>query len=143
MAPMNKKQLAKFKTLLLKEKDAVHRHLLNLRGSSEQQLEQGPGDEVDIASSEITQAALQKLGTREQKHLGKIDYALEKIESGEYGTCEMCGEEIAPARLEARPIALFCIDCKTQQEQKERQYIDEDEREEEVWDSGESEEAAD
>lgn len=139
---MNKKQMQKFKTLLNKEKEAVLQHLNNLRGSSEQQLEQGPGDEVDIASTEITQAALQKLGTREQKHLNKIDYALKKIESGEYGTCEMCGEEIAPARLEARPIALYCIDCKTQQEQKERQYTDEDSGEQEVWDSVESEEAA-
>jgi DnaK suppressor protein len=139
---MNKKLLAKFKTLLINERDGVLKHLNELRGSSEQQLEQGPGDEVDIASSEITQAALQKLGSREQKHLGKIDYALEKIESGEYGTCESCGEEIAPARLEARPIALFCIDCKTQQEQRERQYVDEDERDEDGWESIDSDEAS-
>lgn len=139
---MNKKLLTKFKTLLLKEKEGVLRHLTNLRGSSEQQLEQGPGDEVDIASSEITQASLQKLGTREQKHLSKIDYALSKIETGEYGTCELCGEEISPARLEARPIALFCIDCKTQQEQKERQYIDESDRDDESWESGDSEESS-
>ena len=80
------------------------------------------------------------MGNREQKHLGKIDYALKKIESGDYGVCEECGEEIAPARLEARPITLFCIDCKTLQEQKERQYIDEDEREEDSWEVGDSEE---
>ena len=139
---MNKKQLEKFKKLLLSEKEGVLRHLNNLRGSSEQQLEQGPGDEVDIASSEITQTALQKLGTREQKHLSKIDYALEKIESGEYGTCEECGEEIAPARLEARPIALYCIDCKTRQEQKERQYIDDELRDDDSWEGGEVEESA-
>ena len=139
---MNKKLLGKFKALLLNERDHVHRHLTDLRGSSEQQLEQGPGDEVDIASSEITQAALQKLGSREQKHLAKIEYALRKIESGEYGTCESCGEEIAPARLEARPIALFCIDCKTQQEQRERQYIDEDERDEDGWEPMDSDEAS-
>ena len=139
---MNKKQVTKFKTLLVKEKEAVLRHLSNLRGSSEQQLEQGPGDEVDIASTEITQASLQKLGTREQKHLTKIDYALQKIESGEYGICEMCGEEISQARLEARPVALYCIDCKTQQELKERQYVEESERDEEGFEGGDSEETA-
>jgi DnaK suppressor protein len=142
VSAMNKKQLEKFRKLLISEKEGVLRHLNNLRGSSEQQLEQGPGDEVDIASSEITQTSLQKLGTREQKHLGKIDYALEKIESGEYGTCEECGEEISPARLEARPIALFCIDCKTRQEQKERQYVDEEDREDDGWESGDAEESA-
>lgn len=139
---MNKKNLEKFKKLLLKEKEGVLNHLLELRGSSEQQLEQGPGDEVDIASSEITQASLQKLGNREQKHLSKVEYALRKIESGEYGTCESCGEEIAPARLEARPIALFCIDCKTQQEQRERQYVDEEERDEDGWESIDGDEAS-
>jgi DnaK suppressor protein len=139
---MNKKQVTKFKTLLVKEKEAVLRHLTNLRGSSEQQLEQGPGDEVDIASTEITQASLQKLGTREQKHLTKIDYALQKIETGEYGTCEMCGEEISQARLEARPVALYCIDCKTQQELKERQYVEESERDEDGAEGSDSEETA-
>ena len=138
---MNKKLQEKFKKLLLKEKDSVLEHLDNLKGSSVQNLDEvGPGDEVDIASTEIAQTALQKLGNREQKHLGKIDYALKKIESGDYGVCEECGEEIAPARLEARPITLFCIDCKTLQEQKERQYIDEDEREEDSWEVGDSEE---
>jgi DnaK suppressor protein len=140
---MNKKNLDKFKKLLLKEKESVLDHLQNLKGSSDQNLnEVGPGDDVDIASTEIAQTALQKLGNREQKHLGKIDYALEKIENGEYGTCEECGEEIAPARLEARPITLFCIDCKTLQEQKERQYVDDDERDEDSWEVGDSDEVS-
>jgi len=72
--------------------------------------------------------------------LGKIDYALAKIESGDYGICEMCGEDISEARLDARPVALFCIDCKTIQEQRERQYVDESDREEEGWDKQDGEE---
>ena len=138
---MNKKQLAKFKKLLTDEKEAVLKHLVELKGSSEGYDEGASGDQVDIASTEIAQAAIQKLGNREKKHLKKIDIALEKIESGEYGTCESCGEDISPARLEARPIALFCIDCKTAQEQRERQYVDEKEEDEDSW-SGDSDEAA-
>lgn len=134
---MNKKQLDKFRKLLLLEKQGVIQHLSELKGVSEQQLEEGPGDQVDIASTEITQVALQKLGSRERKHLTKIDHALKKIEVGDYGVCEMCGEDISPARLEARPIALYCIDCKTAQEQRERQYVDESEREaDQAWSSG-------
>ena len=115
---MNKKQLEKFRKLLILEKQSVLDHLVQLQGSSEQNLESGPGDEVDIASAEIAQAAIQKLGNREQKHLNRIDKALEKIDAGDYGVCEMCGEAIAPARLEARPIALFCIDCKPNRSKK-------------------------
>lgn len=140
---MNKKLLEKFKKLLLKEKASVLNHIQNLKGSSDQNLDEvGPGDDVDIASTEIAQTALQKLGNREQKHLAKIDYALQKIESGDYGICEECGEDIAPARLEARPITLYCIDCKTLQEQKERQYIDDDDREDDSWEVSDSDEAS-
>jgi len=137
---MNKKLQGKFKKLLTDEKEAVLKHLVELKGSSEG-YEEASGDQVDIASTEIAQASIQKLGNREKKHLKKIDLALEKIESGEYGICEMCGEEISPARLEARPIALFCIDCKTAQEQKERQYVEEKDEDEDGW-SGDSDEAA-
>ncbi len=121
---MNKKQLEKLKKLLLTEKQSVVRHLTELKGESEETLEQGSGDSADIANLEISQASLQKLGSREQKHLKKIDRALAKFEAGDYGVCEECGEEISYARLEARPIAQLCIDCKTVQEQRERQYTD-------------------
>lgn len=136
---MNKKQLEKLKKMLVMEKQAVLKHLLELRGVSEQSLEEGHGDAVDIASVEISQAAIQKLGSREQKHLKKIDQALAKFDTDEYGICESCGEEISYARLEARPIAQYCIDCKTAQEQRERQYVDDDDREEPGWAISESE----
>jgi DnaK suppressor protein len=43
--------------------------------------------------------------------LEEVDAALAKIDGGTYGTCEQCGKEIAPARLEAKPGARYCIDC--------------------------------
>ena len=52
--------------------------------------------------------------------LNKINAALEKIEQGVYGECENCGEEIGLKRLEARPVAELCIDCKAEQEKLER-----------------------
>lgn len=130
---MRKRELDKFKRLLLLERQNILKHLTELEGASETQLMQGGGDSVDLASLEITQAAIQKLGNREKKLLSKIEYSLEKIESGEYGTCERCGEKIAPARLEARPVAQYCIDCKTELESNERRYSDQEETEEESW----------
>lgn len=133
---MNKKQMLKFEKMLLAERAEILALQEERKGESEQQIDEGPGDQVDIASTEITQAQLQKLGNRGRNLLKKIDKALAKIESGEYGECEECGEEISPARLEARPVATLCIDCKTLQEQRERQYMDEEERTEDGWTSG-------
>ncbi|MDD2776564.1 MAG: RNA polymerase-binding protein DksA [Gallionella sp.] len=58
---------------------------------------------------------------RERKLIKKIDEMLGKIESGEYGFCDSCGIEIGLARLEARPTATLCIDCKTLDEIREKQ----------------------
>jgi DnaK suppressor protein len=58
---------------------------------------------------------------RERKLIKKIDESLEKIDNGEYGYCEECGIEIGIRRLEARPTAALCIDCKSLDEIREKQ----------------------
>ncbi|NTU41887.1 MAG: RNA polymerase-binding protein DksA [Nitrospirales bacterium] len=74
----------------------------------------------DQASAEIDRNFMLKLRGRERHLLKKIDEAIEKIESGDYGTCEVCGEEISIKRLEARPVTTMCIECKTEQEEEEK-----------------------
>ena len=76
-------------------------------------------DELDTASSESTLAFAGHIREREQRLLHKIDHSLKKIETGTYGECEECGEEIGYARLKARPVANLCIDCKADQERLE------------------------
>lgn len=56
---------------------------------------------------------------RERKLIGKIEKTLHAIELGDYGYCKTCGTEISLVRLEARPTANECIDCKTIAERKE------------------------
>ena len=58
---------------------------------------------------------------RERKLIKKIDEAINRIDSDEYGYCEICAVEIGVRRLEARPTATLCIDCKTLEEIRERQ----------------------
>jgi DnaK suppressor protein len=58
---------------------------------------------------------------RERKLIKKIDETLRNIDGGDYGYCEGCGVEIGLKRLEARPTATLCIDCKTLDEMRERQ----------------------
>ncbi|HAK87858.1 MAG TPA: RNA polymerase-binding protein DksA [Nitrospiraceae bacterium] len=74
----------------------------------------------DQASADIDRNFMLRLKGRERQLLKKIDEALEKIESGNYGICDICGEEINIKRLEARPVTTMCIECKTEQEEEEK-----------------------
>lgn len=82
-------------------------------------------DEVDQASSEYMQAFSFRLRGREKVLMDKIQLALRKIDDGTYGTCEECEETIALKRLQARPEAPLCIQCKEAQEKEEAVYAEE------------------
>lgn len=60
---------------------------------------------------------------RERKLIRKIDESLEDLDKGDYGFCESCGTEIGIRRLEARPTATLCIDCKTLDEIREKNRV--------------------
>ncbi|WP_073523483.1 RNA polymerase-binding protein DksA [Pseudomonas fluorescens] len=78
-------------------------------------------DPADRASQEEEFALELRARDRERKLIKKIDKTLQLIEDEEYGWCESCGVEIGIKRLEARPTADLCVDCKTLAEIKEKQ----------------------
>lgn len=78
-------------------------------------------DPNDRASQESDVSLELRNRDRERKLIKKIDEMLSKIDSGDYGYCEKCGVEIGLNRLEARPTATLCIDCKTLDEIREKQ----------------------
>jgi DnaK suppressor protein len=78
-------------------------------------------DPNDRASQESDMALELRNRDRERKLIKKIDETIAKIEAGDYGYCEACGVEIGLQRLQARPTASKCIDCKTLEELRERQ----------------------
>lgn len=78
-------------------------------------------DPNDRASQESDMALELRNRDRERKLIKKIDETLAKIDAGEYGYCNSCGIEIGLKRLEARPTATLCIDCKTLDEIREKQ----------------------
>lgn len=78
-------------------------------------------DPNDRASQETDLSLELRSRDREHKLIKKIDEAIGRIESGEYGYCESCGVEIGLSRLEARPTATLCIECKTRDEIREKQ----------------------
>lgn len=78
-------------------------------------------DPNDRATQEEEFALELRTRDRERKLIKKISTSLADIRSGDYGYCEVCGIEIGIRRLEARPTASLCIDCKTLDEIKEKQ----------------------
>ena len=78
-------------------------------------------DPIDRASQEEEFAFELRTRDRERKLTNKISISLEKIKEDDYGWCDACGVEIGIKRLEARPTATHCIDCKTLDEIKEKQ----------------------
>ena len=78
-------------------------------------------DPADRASQEEEFSLELRARDRERKLIKKIDKTLQLIEDEEYGWCESCGVEIGIRRLEARPTADLCVDCKTLAEIKEKQ----------------------
>lgn len=78
-------------------------------------------DPNDRASQETDIAIELRNRDRERKLIKKIEETIAHIDSGDYGYCSGCGVEIGIKRLEARPTATLCIDCKTLEEVRERQ----------------------
>ncbi len=78
-------------------------------------------DPNDRASQETDIAIELRNRDRERKLIKKIEETIGLIDNGDYGYCNGCGVEIGIKRLEARPTATLCIDCKTLEEVRERQ----------------------
>lgn len=117
---MRKRDQERFRKVLVQQRNAL---LGNAQRALGGDLSPDPDDfpdEIDTASSEVGLAFIGRLRERERGLMNKILSALEKIDDGEYGACESCGEDIGLKRLEARPVAELCIDCKSQQEKLER-----------------------
>jgi len=78
-------------------------------------------DPNDRASQESDIATELRNRDRERKLIRKIDETIARIDNGDYGYCDKCGVEIGLKRIEVRPTATLCIDCKTLDELRERQ----------------------
>jgi DnaK suppressor protein len=77
-------------------------------------------DPTDRASLESDRNFLLKIRERERKLILKIKEALKQIDDGTFGICEICGGEITEERLRARPVTTQCIECKMEEEAKEK-----------------------
>ncbi len=78
-------------------------------------------DVTDRASQESDRNFELRMRDRERKLVKKIREALQRIDDGTFGICEVCGKNISEKRLMARPVTTLCIECKTKQEEQEKQ----------------------
>ena len=117
---MNDAQLAHFRKILLDWKEQLISEAESTKSYIQDESTAMP-DINDRATQEEEFALALRTRDRERKLIRKIDKSIAEIDSGDYGFCETCGVEIGVRRLEARPTATQCIDCKTLSENKEKQ----------------------
>ena len=119
---MNDEQLEHFRQLLLSWRSDLVNEVTKTVGHMKDEAANFP-DPADRATQEEEFSLELRARDRERKLIKKIDGTLERISIDDYGYCDACGIEIGIQRLEARPTATLCIDCKTLAEIKERQEL--------------------
>ena len=116
---MNERQLAYFKHKLMAWRDEILREskgtVVNLKAETENH-----PDLLDRASSASDRALELRTRDRQRKLISKIDAAIRRLDEGEYGYCEVTGEPISLARLEARPIATMTVEAQERHERNEK-----------------------
>lgn len=117
---MSAEQLAYFRNMLLTWKEDLLAEAARTKSYIHEESASMP-DINDRATQEEEFALTLRTRDRERKLIRKIDKSLADIDLGDYGYCETCGTEIGLQRLQARPTATQCIDCKTLAEIKEKQ----------------------
>jgi DnaK suppressor protein len=117
---MNKNQLNHFRQILNEWKAELSHDIERTVHTMQDEVTMF-ADPNDRASQESDMALELRNRDRERKLVKKIDETLRNIDADEYGYCEGCGVEIGLKRLEARPTATLCIDCKTLDEMREKQ----------------------
>jgi DnaK suppressor protein len=119
---MSDAQLDHFKNILLKWKGELMQEVDRTVTHMKDEAANFP-DPADRATQEEEFSLELRTRDRERKLIKKIDSTIERLEQEDYGFCDACGIEIGIKRLEARPTATLCIDCKTLAEIKERQEL--------------------
>ena len=117
---MNEKQLKHFRTILMAWKEQLKSEVERTVHQMQDEASNFP-DPVDRAAQEEEFSLELRNRDRERRLIKKIDKTIQRIDDDDFGYCDSCGVEIGIRRLEARPTAELCIDCKTLAELKEKQ----------------------
>ena len=119
--PIDKEFLDKMEAALLVLKNEIVNNLITSNEDFKEIMDgTEPKDLADIASDDIDRKMIEAIGTQELKRLKSIEAAITRIRQGKYGHCIKCGKRIHQDRLMAIPYALMCIECKSEEERRNR-----------------------
>ncbi len=118
---LSKKQIKLLKEKMLGEVERIRTKQATDKAQISEALANKGRDEVDSANDNIMLSHSLRFSSRETIYLKKIDKTLSMIDSEEFGMCNDCGDSILFERLNARPTAQMCIQCKEEQEKEEFQ----------------------
>ena len=113
---IDRKTLARLKKILLKEREEIVGEVKQIYESSKEMGQDGTQDIGDEAANIYNKQILLSLNENERMRLQEVDESLDRIANGTYGICEECEGAIGLKRLEVRPVAKYCVPCKTQME---------------------------
>ena len=111
-----KDAILSMRQILVRRRDALRRALAGDLSLLKQLKEQTAGDVVDAALDSAQDEINSQLAEVESRELTSIENALERMRTGQFGTCEGCTEKIPVARLNALPYATMCIECQREAE---------------------------
>ncbi len=115
---LDKRTIERFRKVLLKEREEIIGDVKQIYESSQEVGQDGIQDIGDEAANVYNKQILLTLNENDRMRLKEVDEALDRIASKTYGTCEECGEPIGLKRLEVKPVAKYCVPCKTKLEKE-------------------------
>ena len=110
-ARLPKKELEKYRRLLLEKKSSLRSELAKTKNAEEETTEESTQDIADKAVSSYTREFLYSLTDADRNTVQQIDQALARIDEGTYGFCLNCGNPLNEKRLTAIPWSRHCVDC--------------------------------
>ena len=113
-----KDAILNMRQVLIKRRDALRKALAGDLSLLRELKAPASGDVVDAALDSVQDEISSQLAEVESRELARIEYALERMRSGQYGICEGCGSNIPMARLNALPYATYCIKCQREAERQ-------------------------
>ncbi len=122
--PFSGEELDHFRALIVEKRDSAHEDIERMRGQLADAREQAENDTAysfhmaDAGTDAMEREKLYLMIARQQKYIGYLDRALERIENRTYGVCKVTGEAISTDRLEAVPHTEISIEAKLQQQKK-------------------------
>ena len=117
--PLTKKRIGQLREMLENERDSILAQVKGVAG----QPASNHGDLGDLSSSEWNSELLWELEEHERERLIEIDGALERMEEGTYGICEICEKPIPFERLKVMPTARYTVDCQEELDRKEGRMV--------------------